>query len=122
MGRVGHEQPWWKHSVAGSCAGVMEHIGMYPLDTIKTHMQALRPGGQVHLSDILRTIAEENGGRGFMRGCSAIASGCVPAHVAMFTSLSSQSRILAAAVAPENWIQRELRSVVLRQQYVMMRF
>lgn len=91
--------PWWKHAVAGSCAGVMEHIGMYPLDTIKTHMQALRPGGQVHLSDILRTIAEENGGRGFMRGCSAIASGCVPAHVAMFTSyeftkshLSSSSR------------------------------
>eukprot|EP00913_Durusdinium_trenchii_P007361 g6920.t1 len=32
--------PLWKHAVAGSCAGVMEHIGMYPLDTVKTHMQA----------------------------------------------------------------------------------
>ena len=28
-------------AVAGrSEAGVMEHIGMYPLDTVKTHMQA----------------------------------------------------------------------------------
>lgn len=32
--------PLSKHIVAGSCAGVMEHIGMYPLDTVKTHMQA----------------------------------------------------------------------------------
>jgi len=24
-----------KHCVAGSCAGIMEHLGLYPVDTIK---------------------------------------------------------------------------------------
>jgi hypothetical protein len=24
-----------KHCVAGSCAGIMEHMGLYPVDTIK---------------------------------------------------------------------------------------
>lgn len=79
--------PLWRHAVAGSCAGVAEHLGMYPLDTIKTHMQALRPGGSpVTLSEIVRGIIREHGGLGFMRGSSAIASGCIPAHVALFTS------------------------------------
>ncbi|CAE7287416.1 mcfF, partial [Symbiodinium necroappetens] len=48
--------PLWKHAAAGSCAGVMEHIGMYPLDTVKTHMQALRPGGARTLSSVIQTI------------------------------------------------------------------
>jgi solute carrier family 25 iron transporter 28/37 len=77
--------PFWRHAVAGSCAGVMEHIGMYPLDTVKTHMQALRPCGRVYISDVVREIASESPLR-FMRGCGAIASGCIPAHVALFTS------------------------------------
>lgn len=72
--------------MAGSCAGVMEHIGMYPLDTVKTHMQALRPGGALTLSSVVQSIVEESGGRGFMRGASSIVIGCVPAHIALFTS------------------------------------
>lgn len=78
--------PLWKHAAAGSCAGVMEHIGMYPLDTVKTHMQALRPGGARTLSSVIQTIVAESGGRGFMRGASSIVIGCVPAHIALFTS------------------------------------
>lgn len=77
--------PFWRHAVAGSCAGVMEHIGMYPLDTVKTHMQALRPGGRIHLTDVILQISAESP-LGFMRGASAIASGCIPAHIALFTS------------------------------------
>ncbi|KAL8431398.1 hypothetical protein Efla_001753 [Eimeria flavescens] len=34
--------PFIHHAVAGSFAGVMEHITMYPIDTIKTRMQAFR--------------------------------------------------------------------------------
>lgn len=30
--------PLLKHCIAGSCAGIMEHVGMFPFDTIKTHM------------------------------------------------------------------------------------
>lgn len=80
-----NRMPFWRHAVAGSCAGVMEHVGMYPLDTIKTHMQALRPGGRPRLSNVIREICSESP-LGFMRGASAIASGCIPAHVALFTS------------------------------------
>lgn len=29
--------PIGKHIIAGSCAGIMEHVGMFPMDTIKTH-------------------------------------------------------------------------------------
>ena len=29
------EIPILKHIVAGSCAGIMEHVGMFPIDTIK---------------------------------------------------------------------------------------
>mmetsp|Transcript_131527 Transcript_131527/g.420757 ORF Transcript_131527/g.420757 Transcript_131527/m.420757 type:complete len:458 (+) Transcript_131527:92-1465(+) len=82
------DTPLWKHAAAGSCAGVMEHLGMYPLDTVKTHMQALRPEGgpRPGIVEVVRSIARDGGGFGFMRGCSAIATGCVPAHIALFTS------------------------------------
>jgi solute carrier family 25 iron transporter 28/37 len=86
--------PFWRHAVAGSCAGIVEHVGMYPLDTVKTHMQALRPGGRLSFTDVLREISRESP-LGFMRGASAIASGCIPAHVALFTSYEySKKRLL----------------------------
>lgn len=31
--------PFWAHCVAGSLAGVMEHAAIYPLDTVRTHIQ-----------------------------------------------------------------------------------
>ena len=31
--------PFWHHCVAGSLAGVGEHVLVYPLDTVKTHIQ-----------------------------------------------------------------------------------
>jgi len=91
--------PLWKHAAAGSCAGVMEHIGLYPFDTIKTHMQALRPSGRpANLAEVLREIAREQGGLGFMRGCSAIATGCIPAHIALFSSYELSKQQLLSGV------------------------
>lgn len=81
--------PFWKHAVAGSSAGIVEHLGMYPMDTMKTRMQAFRPNSaQVKLSlgGVFRDILGNQGPAGFMRGCSAIAAGTVPAHVALFSS------------------------------------
>lgn len=45
--------------VAGSVAGMVEHIAMYPVDTIKTRMQALsHPGQRVGACvDRMRVIA-----------------------------------------------------------------
>lgn len=31
--------PFWAHCVAGSLAGVVEHVAIYPLDTVRTHIQ-----------------------------------------------------------------------------------
>jgi Mitochondrial carrier protein len=31
--------PFWIHSIAGSVAGVVEHTAVYPLDTVRTHIQ-----------------------------------------------------------------------------------
>jgi len=79
--------PFWQHAVAGSCAGMMEHVAMYPIDTIKTRMQAVRvdasqrPPGVVQTA---RTVLQEHGASGLMRGCFAIGAGCIPAHVGLF--------------------------------------
>mmetsp|Transcript_3981 Transcript_3981/g.4892 ORF Transcript_3981/g.4892 Transcript_3981/m.4892 type:complete len:92 (-) Transcript_3981:334-609(-) len=32
--------PFIHHCIAGSIAGVAEHVLLYPVDTVKTHMQA----------------------------------------------------------------------------------
>lgn len=31
--------PFWQHICCGSMAGIMEHVCMYPVDTVKTHFQ-----------------------------------------------------------------------------------
>jgi len=33
------QSPFWVHCLAGSLAGVAEHVSVYPLDTVKTHIQ-----------------------------------------------------------------------------------
>lgn len=41
--------PFWHHCLAGSFAGVAEHVLVYPLDTVKTHIQcATCPVNPVH--------------------------------------------------------------------------
>lgn len=35
-----------QHMLAGAVAGIAEHLAMYPVDTIKTRMQALAHPGQ----------------------------------------------------------------------------
>lgn len=79
--------PFWKHAVAGSCAGMMEHVAMYPVDTVKTRMQAApvelgsKPMGA---TQVVREVLREHGFSGLMRGCMAIGVGCIPAHIALF--------------------------------------
>jgi len=75
--------PFVDHAIAGSCAGVMEHLSMYPIDTVKTQMQASSMGSQ----GVRRTVAElvrSRGLLGLFRGSTAIGAGCVPAHVGLF--------------------------------------
>ena len=56
-----------QHMLAGAIAGISEHIAMYPMDTIKTRMQALgHPGQRVqpilfsdHFFSIRRALSEK---------------------------------------------------------------
>jgi solute carrier family 25 iron transporter 28/37 len=44
-----------QHMLAGAVAGITEHTAMYPVDTIKTRMQALsHPGQRVGLVALTR--------------------------------------------------------------------
>jgi len=94
--------PFWRHCVAGSMAGVAEHLGTYPFDTIKTRMQAptLAPSGGV--MQTIRIIIDERGFRGFFRGASVIGTGCIPAHIGLFTTYEFSKKQLLAIDMVQN--------------------
>lgn len=69
-----------KHCIAGSCAGMMEHVCLYPVDTIKTHLQA-SGSKKLRIGQIARTLYKHEGGiMRFYKGVNVVASGCIPAH------------------------------------------
>jgi len=78
--------PFWKHVLAGSSAGVMEHVAMYPVDTVKTHMQAVSAEGAAPLTvrGTVMQIVQNGGIMALFRGSLAIGGGCIPAHVGLF--------------------------------------
>eukprot|EP01118_Nematostelium_gracile_P012496 TRINITY_DN4569_c0_g1_i1.p1 TRINITY_DN4569_c0_g1~~TRINITY_DN4569_c0_g1_i1.p1 ORF type:complete len:267 (-),score=58.15 TRINITY_DN4569_c0_g1_i1:133-933(-) len=64
---------------------------MFPIDTIKTYMQAVRPGSggaSVHLGmgETISFIMSKNGIKGLFRGISAMATGAAPAHAMQFAT------------------------------------
>lgn len=80
-----------KAMVAGATAGVMEHVFMFPVDTIKTRMQALpRIGGETPrykgVWDAFGRIVREEGGRKLYRGFPATVLGAIPSHAAHFAT------------------------------------
>jgi len=75
--------PYLAHCLAGSVAGITEHVTMLPVDTIKTHMQVNE--GRFSAYQTARMLYNTEGLSKFWRGASVLASGCVPAHAAYFT-------------------------------------
>ncbi|KAL0922995.1 hypothetical protein M5K25_007035 [Dendrobium thyrsiflorum] len=79
---------FWQFMVAGSIAGVIEHTSMFPVDTLKTRMQAQSapchsvPTGLRHaFTSILRL----EGPLGLYRGIGAMSLGAGPAHAVYFS-------------------------------------
>lgn len=68
--------------LAGSVAGTVEHCGIFPVDTIKTHAQSL--GEKSSMRSISVQIYQQHGVRGFFRGLPALISGAAPAHAVFF--------------------------------------
>ncbi|XP_074573068.1 uncharacterized protein LOC141829486 isoform X1 [Curcuma longa] len=83
---------FWQYMVAGSVAGMAEHMAMFPVDTLKTRMQTVAvssassccPRGQPNVGSLLASIVRSEGPSGLYRGIAAIGLGAGPAHAAYF--------------------------------------
>eukprot|EP00249_Psilotum_nudum_P017706 c26451_g1_i3 orf=445-1434(-) len=76
-----------QYMVAGSIAGMVEHMAMFPVDTLKTRMQVLASaGGSIHsaLSTAFTSIMKSEGLLGLYKGIGAMGLGAGPAHAAYF--------------------------------------
>jgi len=71
------------HLIAGSVAGTLEHCGMFPLDTIKTHAQSAG-ASESSIREISKSIYRQYGIRGYFRGLPALISGAAPGHAVFF--------------------------------------
>lgn len=88
--------PFWRHAVAGSTAGIAEHVAMFPLDTVKTRLQAYSNArSPLAFTGAVRAIFAERGFFGFLRGWTAIAGGCIPAHIALFSVYEHTKQVLS---------------------------
>ena len=85
-----------QHMIAGSFAGVSEHTLMFPIDTIKTMVQAgggrqARPGETIAAGGtsarlaVVRELVAKNGIGMLWRGVGVVPIGCLPAHAMMFS-------------------------------------
>jgi solute carrier family 25 iron transporter 28/37 len=79
----------WKEAVAGSIAGLAEHLAMFPFDTVKTRMQSDSTEFFHTVKVILRTERWTH----FYRGCVPVVCSAVPAHAAYFSLYESSKRL-----------------------------
>ncbi|PHU16235.1 hypothetical protein BC332_17440 [Capsicum chinense] len=82
---------FWQFMVAGSIAGTVEHMAMFPVDTIKTQMQALGtcPLRSASIRTALGGILKSEGLPGLYRGIGAMGLGAGPAHAVYFSVYES---------------------------------
>jgi len=78
---------FWQFMIAGSIAGCAEHMAMFPVDTLKTRMQAIGscPIKYVGVRTALKSILESDGPAGLYRGIAAMGLGAGPAHAVYFS-------------------------------------
>ncbi|KAL7247234.1 hypothetical protein ACSBR2_002202 [Camellia fascicularis] len=112
---------FWQFMVAGS----VEHMAMFPVDTIKTRMQALGgscPIKSAGLRQALGSIFRSEGLFGLYRGIGAMGLGAGPAHAVYFSvyefckkAFSGDNPNNAAAHAARGWWQRWRATPCLRR-------
>ncbi|XP_022875377.1 mitoferrin-like [Olea europaea var. sylvestris] len=78
---------FWQFMIAGSIAGMVEHMAMFPVDTIKTQMQAMVscPVESASVKQAVQSILKSEGPIGFYRGIGAMGLGAGPAHAVYFS-------------------------------------
>ncbi|XP_038046195.1 mitoferrin-1-like [Patiria miniata] len=86
------------HLMAGAIAGIMEHCVMYPVDSVKTRMQTIRPSPNGRYKNVfsgLATIVRNEGPFGVVRGLNAVALGAGPAHALYFACYEKMKHMLS---------------------------
>ena len=75
------------HMIAGSVAGLAEHVTIYPVDTIKTNVQCEQCGSTSPFQtwNCAQRIVKKDGPLRLWRGVSTMFAGCVPAHAVYFS-------------------------------------
>ncbi|MQM20302.1 hypothetical protein Taro_053321 [Colocasia esculenta] len=95
--RVAHDGlSFWQFMVAGSVAGLVEHTAMFPVDTLKTRMQAQRPcQPPMGLRQALASVLRVEGPFGLYRGIGAMGLGAGPAHAVYFSVYETAKEFLS---------------------------
>ncbi|KAI8024708.1 Mitochondrial substrate carrier family protein U [Camellia lanceoleosa] len=86
---------FWTYMAAGSVAGMVEYMAMFPVDTLKTRMQMAGatsasplPGNYAaHFSHFFASIVHTEGLLGLYRGIAAIALAPIPPTSSTFPCL-----------------------------------
>ncbi|KAJ0028616.1 hypothetical protein Pint_34942 [Pistacia integerrima] len=79
---------FWQFMIAGSIAGSVEHMAMFPVDTLKTRMQVLGASCSVQpigVRQAFNSILKLEGLAGLYRGIGAMGLGAGPAHAVYFS-------------------------------------
>ncbi|RLN66854.1 hypothetical protein BBJ28_00007755 [Nothophytophthora sp. Chile5] len=91
-----------RHMLAGSAAGVAEHVSIFPIDTIKVREQTLRRRGmngkplKLSAMQTARKLVVEEGPLRLFRGVSTMLSASLPAHAVYFSVFESAKKALGA--------------------------
>lgn len=74
---------FYHHMIAGSAAGLAEHVSVFPIDTLKTHIQCERCGAMSPLQtwNCATRIVGREGIFRLWRGVSATFAGCLPGAI-----------------------------------------
>eukprot|EP00899_Mesostigma_viride_P019319 jgi/Mesvir1/27389/Mv07193-RA.1 len=103
---LSHGLTFYQHMFAGAVAGVVEHTLMFPVDTIKTRMQAVAMNGsasvvgrqsilpQMSMFAAMTNVIRNEGAKGLYRGISAMGLGAGPAHAVYFATYESAKEML----------------------------
>ncbi|KAL8509243.1 hypothetical protein ACS0TY_016437 [Phlomoides rotata] len=91
---------FWQYMIAGSIAGSIEHMAMFPVDTLKTGMQAITSSStkisQITLRQSLGSILKLEGLSGLYRGIGAMGLGAGPAHAVYFSVYEASKKFLSS--------------------------
>lgn len=98
------------HLIAGACAGLMEHCGMFPIDTVKTHQQLA--GSRTSIAATIRTIVAKNGVTGLFRGLPVVVAGSAPVHGVAFSIYEFCKRLLGADQPGHHLLASSMSGVV----------